>query len=183
VFGDSAVSTADCKQGYELFSEPGNAIIGCYKLFSDELTWTQAEQYCETEEGVLAAARSEAESDWLDSIASKRRYWIAAYSFTIGVSVLWSWYGYSLSARMSDPWITLQNLNYNTKANKVILAGRQGPYAWSYEDPNSVTAPFICRKQGTLWPVILLCVYKTVCTIYHPWHLASTLLLLFVLVT
>ena len=49
---------------------------------------------------------------------------------------------------MTASYVKLQDLNFNNYREKVILAGRKGPYAWNYMNPNSTAHYFICRKTG-----------------------------------
>lgn len=122
-------------------------------MFDSAVTWRSANTFCQTPNctsgfcGALAAARTQGESDLLNSLAGTGiRYWIAANS--LSPDKIWRWEGYSATVNFNQVWITLADLSFSLHTDQVILAGRQAPYAWDFAISNTSLNYFICRKDA-----------------------------------
>lgn len=169
---DSANNDADCKDGFTLFRNASESIVGCYRFYAGPLTWTAAEAFCGSSVlGSLAAARTVSEHNFLISLAGfGTRFWIGANSVgpgnTLGspTSAIWRWDGFTdlLNWDILRSRFTVRSPPTALK-QRVILAGRPGALMWTIEDATTTTAGFICRKKGLKTPLVLS---------LHPLHVA-----------
>lgn len=65
--GDNAIPT--CYNGYQLYEEKNEQIIGCYKFFPELVPWRNASLKCIEEFGVLAYMRTKGEYEFLYKLA------------------------------------------------------------------------------------------------------------------
>lgn len=165
--GDNADAEANCKPGWDLFSEeaatPANRIVGCYKGFVNRLTWDDASNVCKKEGGTLAAARSAAEQTELvrvaNGVSTNMLFWISANSRT----GIWKW-GEPYNKKVdfisqSTGYALIQSIpggggsDDTVWKDMALVNGFRGAYVWkalpalptnSTEDRHG----FVCRKNA-----------------------------------
>jgi len=178
-FHVAATEDLTCKQGFTILkiecpnnsSKCGYSGTGCYKVFTEELTWEEASSKCEdannTVDGVhgfLAAARSQVEQDFLVELANKKKagltFWISGNSKS--TSRHWTWgapyyadvvfYGsqYNKSypnGMMSDVLPRGMVASSTYYSDMALLNGFQGSYAWKIMSGNE-SMSYICHKRA-----------------------------------
>lgn len=143
-----------------------HATSGCYKVYTEAKSWTDAKAFCEDStpagfNGALAAARTQEEHNFLLNVAGEVRwgmtFWMSGNSVPSSRSQgHWSWGApYYLDVRFrntdwSDGMIvnTLPRGGVDDSSyllNKALVNGHRGAYAWKIANTTE-THPFICRK-------------------------------------
>jgi hypothetical protein len=127
-------------------------------MFSEKKTWSDAAEYCKTQNGTLAASRNEGEQDFLETLNNKELFWVSGNSFAdVGV---FTWGDpYFEKVTFAGIWGGRSSIVYTVPHDPTglesskrmlqmaILNGHRAAYAWKIVDPEVVgTHSFICRK-------------------------------------
>eukprot|EP00049_Salpingoeca_infusionum_P022813 m.8923 g.8923 ORF g.8923 m.8923 type:complete len:347 (-) comp5409_c0_seq2:265-1305(-) len=148
VQADLELDGATCKGKTTMYSDE-NGIRGCYQLFDNELTWTQAKAYCaDSFDGSLAPARTEGEQRFLLDLAKGTRFWIGANSRN--QNGIWVWDEFGSVVDFKASWVKVQSKDWTQRSGQVLVNGYSETTHWVYESPNTNLYAFVCRKDACL---------------------------------
>ncbi|XP_057314445.1 uncharacterized protein LOC130655679 isoform X2 [Hydractinia symbiolongicarpus] len=115
-----------------------NSVIGCYKLFTDEVSWDNAEHTCEKYKAHLASIRSEDEQTMVVQVYENKSYWIG-YNDKESEGD-WQWTDRSTSSY--ENWDDKSPNNGGVSCAAMVEGG-----SW-HDEPCQEKLKFVCKRKG-----------------------------------